>query len=89
MQGDLKVTRNRELRLQRLQDSFKQLVEEKDAKLGNDSINSRAVIERTNLLRGRIEELEEQLQHAQKVRSYDSWPLMLTCDKAGKPCLLF
>lgn len=67
VQGDLKMTRNREARLQRLQDSLKQLMEEKDAKLGNDSINSRAVIERTNLLKARIEVLEQQLA-AQTVR---------------------
>lgn len=65
-QGDLKLTRNRELRLQRLQESLKQLMEEKDAKLSNDSINSRAVIERTNNLKARIQDLEKQL-HAHKV----------------------
>lgn len=34
---------------------------EKDTKLNNDSINSRAVVERTNALKCRIEELEGQL----------------------------
>ena len=65
LQGNLKLTRNRESRLQRLQDSLQQLVEEKDSKLNNGAINSRASVERTAALRNRIEELEDQLADRQ------------------------
>ena len=65
LQGKLKLTRNRESRLQRLQDSLQQLVEEKDSKLNNGAINSRASVERTAALRNRIEELEDQLADRQ------------------------
>lgn len=67
LQGDLKHTRNRELRLERLQDSLKMLMEEKESKLNNTSINSRAVVERAGALRRRIEELESQLADQQEV----------------------
>ena len=60
-QGTLKQSRSKEASLQRKQESLKQLVDEKDAKLGNDAINSRANVERTAALRSKIEELEQQL----------------------------
>ena len=65
LQGNLKLTRNRESRLQRLQDSLQQLVEEKDSKLNNGAINSRASVERSAALQNRIEELENQLADRQ------------------------
>ena len=61
LQGDLKHTRNRELRLERLQGSLKMLMNEKEAKLNNTSLNSRAVVEKTGALQARIEELEAEL----------------------------
>ena len=61
LQGDLKHTKNRELRLERLQGSLKMLMNEKEAKLNNTSLNSRAVVEKTGALQARIEELEAQL----------------------------
>lgn len=72
LQGDLKLSRNREDRLQRLQESLKQLLAEKEAKLNNTSINSRAVVERTNALKTRIEELEQQLAERQVANAHAS-----------------
>ena len=52
-----------------LQASLKQLMEEKDSRLSNETINSRAVLERTAGLNRRIEELEGELAHS-KVGSH-------------------
>ena len=76
MQGDLKHTRNRELRLERLQGSLKMLMDEKEAKLNNSSINSRAVVEKTGALQSRIDELEAMLSQ-QKACSSQSQYLLL------------
>lgn len=65
MQGDIRQTRSRELRLERLQGSLKLLMDEKEAKLNNTSINSRAVVEVTGSMKQRIEELEAELAEHQ------------------------
>lgn len=54
--------------MQRLQNTLKQLMEEKEGRLSNTAINSRAVIEKTASLNRRIEELEANLE-VQKVKS--------------------
>ena len=65
VQGDIRQTRSRELRLERLQGSLKLLMDEKEAKLNNTSINSRAVVEVTGSMKQRIEELEAELAEHQ------------------------
>ena len=44
-----------------LQANLKQLMEEKDNRLSNETLNSRAVLEKTAALNRRIEELESEL----------------------------
>lgn len=53
--------------MERLHTSLKALMQEKESKLNNSSINSRAVVERTGALKQRIEELESQLVQYQQV----------------------
>jgi len=63
LQADVKQTKNRELRLQKLQGSLKQLMDKKEVMQGESVLGSRASLEKTGALTRRIEELEAQLAH--------------------------
>ena len=72
MQEDVKNSRNREARLERLQGSLKQLMDKKEALQAESGLKSRASQDQSRMLKGRIQELEEQLNHQVAYASSDT-----------------
>ena len=65
MQEDVQNSRKREQRLERLQGSLKQLMDKKEALQAESGLKTRASQDQSRMLKGRIQELEDQLSHQQ------------------------